>query len=95
MTSPQTEAAIEQRLKAGIEARGGLCLKLNPTAYRGIPDRMVLLPGGELIFIELKKPSGRLSRLQGHWRVMLERLGFEVLTLWSDVDVDQFLRELG
>jgi hypothetical protein len=86
------EIAIEIALRDGVEARGGHCLKLSPRWYVGIPDRLVLLPGGVIVFVELKRPRGGvLGRKQGWWRTALQRLGFRVEHLNTIEAVEHFL----
>jgi hypothetical protein len=62
-TSDYLEEDVEDALVGGIEALHGLCWKLKMPWFTGVPDRMVLLPGGRIIFVELKKPKGRKSKL--------------------------------
>jgi hypothetical protein len=88
------EHHVEDILRLGIKALGGLCIKLNPLGYVGIPDRMVLLPGGRLVFVELKIRKGIAGRLQGRWRTKLTALGFRVEWLWSADEVKDFLCSL-
>lgn len=86
------EATVEDALYGGVEALGGLCIKLNPLWNIGIPDRLVLLPGGRVIFVELKKPDGRLHGKQRKWWPRtLARLGFRLEVLWSVQQVQEFL----
>src|SRR5882762_7601711 len=65
-------------------------IKLNPIGLRGLPDRMLLLAGGRVIFVELKIPTGRLSRLQQYVHERLRALGFRVEVLWTRQQVDEF-----
>lgn len=69
-------------------------IKLNPIGLRGLPDRMLLLLGGRVIFVELKIPSGRVSRLQTYVHDRLRALGFRVEVLWSRKQVDDFYASL-
>lgn len=69
-------------------------IKLNPIGLRGLPDRMLLLHGGRVIFVELKIPGGRLSRLQQWCHSRLLKLGHRVVTLWSREQVDNFYASL-
>lgn len=86
------EADVEEALRLGVEALGGLCLKLNPLWYIGIPDRLALLPGGRAIFIELKKRDGKLHGKQRKWWPrMIARLGFRYETLYTIEQVKEFL----
>ena len=73
---------------------GAWCIKLNPIGLRGLPDRMLLLPGGRIYFIELKISSGKLSRLQEYVHSRLRALGFLVYVLWSREQVDAFICQL-
>lgn len=75
------EAEIEAALRRCVERLGGLCLKWTCPGHSGVPDRIVLLPGGLVYFVELKRPSGRLRPLQKWWRDRLLGLGFH----WSAV----------
>jgi hypothetical protein len=86
------EAKVEDVLYDGVvDDLGGLCIKLNPLWYVGIPDRLVLLPGGRIFFIELKIRSGRYGSNQVWWRTTLRSLGFKCETLWTVEAVNQFL----
>lgn len=85
------EKDIEARLKRGVERAGGLCLKWVSPGCTGVPDRIVLLPGGKVIFVELKKPGGRLAARQVHMTTKLLRLNMRTVCLWTVEDVDDFL----
>lgn len=41
-----------------------------------MPDRIVLLPGGRAVFVELKRPGGVTSQHQLRWISRLRALGF-------------------
>lgn len=85
------EKDIEKKLRQMVEDRGGLCLKWVCPGWAGVPDRIVLLPGGRIIFVELKRPKGgKLSRLQMWWMEKLLGLGFEHWTIWDQDDLDEF-----
>ena len=59
------EKDVEQRLRKGVEGLGGRCMKLVSQGNNGMPDRLVLLPDGRCVFVELKRPkNGRLSPVQ-------------------------------
>ena len=88
------EHAVEKALRLGVKALGGLCLKLNPFRLKGIPDRLVLLPGGRLYFVELKAPDGDVKPWQARWHDRLVLLGFSVRVLWTVDQVVRFLATL-
>ena len=88
------ESAVERKLVKGIRKLGGVALKFVSPGHAGVPDRLVLLPGGRIIFVELKTTTGRLSALQLVTHINLTELGFPVCTLHGTEEVDQFLREV-
>ena len=51
------EKDIEKRLVREVKKLGGLCLKWVSPGNSGVPDRIVLMPGGKAIFVELKRPG--------------------------------------
>lgn len=87
------EAADEEHLRKAVRKVGGLCIKLPPHLYIGIPDRMILLPRGRLFFVELKREKGgQVSRKQEHFREILSELGFTWLRINGRSEVDEFVR---
>lgn len=86
------EKEIERKLRVLVEGRlGGACLKWVCPGWSGVPDRILLLPGGRVYFAELKRPKGsKLGPLQIWWRRRLESLGF---TVWHIYTLDQ-LKEI-
>lgn len=86
------EKEIEQKLRRAVELHGGRCLKWVCPGWSGVPDRIVLLPGARVHFIELKRPKGgKLSPLQVVWHKWLAQLGFYCFTLWDDEDVSNYI----
>ena len=74
----EREAAIERKLVELVERQGGYCPKWTSPGNAGVPDRICLLPGGVIIFVELKRPSGGVtSSRQKGWAKRLTRLGFK------------------
>lgn len=88
------ESRIENYLKKQVEKMGGKAYKWNPTGVIGVPDRMVLLPGGKVIFVELKAPGKKLRKIQEHRAKELRELGFQVECLDDFRKVDLFIKEL-
>lgn len=60
------EAVFERKLKKRIEEKGGLCLKWVSPGYTGVPDRIVLLPGGRIFFVEVKRPARYAEYIDDH-----------------------------
>lgn len=88
------EASVERILVDGIRKAGGRALKFVSPSCAGVPDRIVLLPGGRVIFVELKQNVGRLSMMQIVMQARLRKLGMDVRTLYGAADVRDFLKEV-
>lgn len=86
------EAPVETHLRDEVKAIGGRAVKLNPLGWVGIPDRLVILPGGVLAFIELKRPkNGRVAKAQSTWHAWLAERGHWVEVLKDKGEVDDFM----
>ena len=86
------ESVIEALLVARVEALGGRCEKVAVNGRRGFFDRLIVLPGGRIIFAELKRPQGgRLSQHQRLYATSFKLLGAEVALIRNAVDIDQLL----
>ncbi len=72
------ESAIEKRLATEAKKRGGLAVKFVSPGLDGVPDRLVLFPGGRLAFVELKAPGKKMRPLQIKRAKQLTGLGFRV-----------------
>lgn len=84
----QLERDIEKKLRLMVERHGGLCLKWVCPGWSGVPDRIILLPGGRVIFAETKRPKGgKVDRLQKWWRERLQKLGFWAVVVWDDENI--------
>lgn len=86
------ESSIEARLVRGVQRRGGLALKW--AGQRGVPDRVVILPGGRVVFVEVKSSHGRLSPHQQRTLNLLSRLGCETAVVRGTEGVDAWLASL-
>lgn len=60
MLEKQIEAALCRR----VRELGGLCEKFTSPARRAVPDRLVTLPGGRVVFVELKAPGKAPTKQQ-------------------------------
>ena len=85
------EKLLEAKLRDKIKKLGGLALKFYCMSFTGMPDRLVLMPGGRVYFVELKsegkKPSARQKIVIG----MLKKLGFEVWVIDTGLLLNEFL----
>ena len=70
-----TEQQIQSKRIKQLESEGYYVLKLLKTNKNGIPDLLAIPPGCEVLFSEVKKPNGRLSKLQEYRFKELEKHG--------------------
>jgi|TARA_R110002012_G_scaffold307658_1_gene513279 Holliday junction resolvase len=59
-----TEQQIQDKRIKQLEGEGYFVIKLLVTNKNGIPDLIAIPPDSNVLFSEIKKPSGKLSRLQ-------------------------------
>lgn len=93
-TQKEKEIKAEELLKKHVQMRKGLCFKLKFLGIAGAPDRIVLMPGGKMFFVELKRAVG--GALEPSQRILfpvLERLGFTVHVLCGAAEVEQFSKD--
>jgi hypothetical protein len=88
------EKQIESKLKREMERKGGLALKFISPTMAGVPDRLILLPGGKVCFVELKSPGKKLRPIQLKRKNQLESLGFKVYVIDSFEGVEKFIQEV-
>lgn len=86
------ESNVESKLHKGVLDLGGISYKWAPTT-KGLPDRIVFLPGGRVFFIELKQTKGRLSPAQLAIHDKLAKRGTEVLIISGPDEVAEWLSE--
>lgn len=85
------ESMIEARLRKAVERAGGRCLKWVCPGHTGVPDRIILMPGGRVYFAETKAPGEKERPRQEYVQRKLRGLGFKV---FSSVDCDERLGEV-
>ena len=88
------EREIESFLVRKVREMGGAAYKFVSPGNTGVPDRIVVLPGGKIIFVELKTEKGRPSVLQGCQIKKLRKLGCDARILYGMKQVEEFLEEL-
>ena len=87
------ETHVEKTLRLKVKARGGWAIKLLPSVS-GLPDRIVLLPGGRIYFVELKSPTGTVAPHQTVVHRRLRTLGFVVEVLGNPAAVESWMASL-
>jgi hypothetical protein len=89
------EKDIEKIFTAEIKRAGGKAYKFTSPGNDGVPDRIAMLPGGQIVFVELKTDTGRLSKLQELQRKKIAELGQTVRVLHGLAEVRDFFLEFG
>ena len=75
------EKIIEQKLVTETRKAGGLALKFVSPGFAGVPDRILLMDGGRIAFVEVKAKGLRPRALQRSRHALLRRMGFRVFVL--------------
>lgn len=88
------ENKIEKYLKTKVSQIGGKAFKFVSPGVSGVPDRIVLLPGARIVFIELKAPGEKPRPIQLHRIKQIRTLGFRVEIIDGKDGVDKFIRSV-
>ena len=88
------EKIIEQKLVNAIKNMGGIAPKFTSPGFDGMPDRLVLLPGGQMAFVEVKAPGVKPRPLQLARHRLLRGLGFKVYVLDDEQQIGGLLDEI-
>ena len=88
------EKTIEQKFRAAVKAAGGLALKFASPGFDGVPDRLALLPGGRMAFVEVKAPGKKPRPLQLARHRQLRQLGFKVYVLDDEGQIGGMVDEI-
>ena len=88
------ESVIEKALVKEAKSRGGMAVKFVSPGFDGVPDRLVLLPGGKCAFVELKAPGKKMRPIQLRRKKQLESLGFLVYCIDNIEQIGGVLDEL-
>ena len=85
-----TEKQVERNFVKAVKEAGGLAMKFISPGRVGVPDRIVLLPGGRAVFAEIKCPGGKLRKAQEAAHREIRATGFPVCVIRSDADIRTF-----
>ncbi len=88
------EKDIEHYFKTAVEKHGAIVWKFVSPGQSGVPDRLVLLPGGRVVFAEIKAPGKKPRPLQRAVFARMARLGHDVFIIDSRLSADRFAEEV-
>lgn len=86
------ESKIEKALVKLVWLKNGACIKLQGS--KAMPDRLCLLPGGKIWFVELKREGQKPDKLQAIAHMALWKLGFKVSVISNDEQLKRFESEI-
>ncbi|QNO17901.1 VRR-NUC domain-containing protein [Caproicibacterium amylolyticum] len=88
------EKAIEAKLVKSVKVMGGIAPKFVSPGFDGMPDRLLLLPGRNFAFVEVKAPGMKPRPLQVKRKRQLEALGFSVYVINDEGQIGGMLNEI-
>jgi len=86
-----TEKNLERALCSRIKANKGMAIKLWAMSMTGLPDRLILMPGGKASFAEIKTTGQKPKLVQRIVHDKLRQLGFTVAVIDSQQSLDDFV----
>ncbi len=89
-----SEKYIERKLVEKVKDLGGRAYKFISSNYAGVPDRLIVLPGGKVGFAEMKRPGGKTTKLQEHQISFLKSLDCNVEVISTIEQIDKFIEKL-
>jgi hypothetical protein len=88
------EKTVESKFTSAVKAKGGLAVKFTSPGFNGMPDRLVMFPGGRIAFVEVKAPGETPRPLQRSRLKLLRRLGFKAFVLDNTSDIPKIIEEV-
>ena len=88
------EKEIELQLVRAVKRMGGRAVKFTSPGFDGMPDRLVLLPGGRCGFVEVKAPGKKPRSLQRVRHEMLKALGFKAYVLDAREQIEEIINDI-
>lgn len=90
----QKETQIEKWLVRQVRDLGGICDKFTSPSNPGVPDRLIVMPGGRVIFVELKTEIGILASIQAWQHERYRERGADVRLIKGMDEARKLVEEL-
>ena len=90
----ESEKDLEAELRERCKTLGWMCIKLTSQYQRGLPDRLILMPGGRVCFAEIKTTGKKPTALQKVTHERLRALGYRVEVVDTTESLDNLIVEL-
>lgn len=78
-----SEKVFERELSKFVEENEGMAVKLLSQFIKGLPDRMYLLHGSIVLFVEFKSTGKKPTKIQSYIHAKIRALGFPVFVVDS------------
>lgn len=88
------EKDIEKKLVGWAKEHGGVAYKFISPGNSGVPDRIVIFPNYQPIFVELKSEDGQLTELQKTQITRLKKLGQQVVVVKGFIGLTKFCEDV-
>lgn len=88
------ESEIENKMRQKLKKHGAIFFKFVSPSMSGVPDRIVIMPNGRVIFVELKRDGGIISERQKFIHKMLRMNNAEVRVVIGMEQAMRFVREV-
>lgn len=89
-----SERDIERKLSLTVKRAGGIAPKFVSPGFDGMPDRIILMPGGRVAFVEVKDKGKHPRPLQEARHRMLRKLGFRVYVLDNEEQIGGIIDDI-
>ena len=89
-----SEKAIERYLVDQARQKGLPCLKYSNPNMVGYPDRLLVLPGAKVVWVELKSKGRKTSKIQDERIAQLRNMGHEIRVIDNKTDIDKLINSL-
>lgn len=90
-----SEKYLERKLVKAVEQIGGMCIKIHNPYYRGLPDRLVVMPDGGIVWVELKTLGKKPTKLQELAHAELRKREQAVYIIDSEAKLNEFTKLIG
>lgn len=84
------EKDIENALVRKVKTLGGMCEKFTSPGRRSVPDRIITLPNGKIVFVEVKNTGKKPTELQLRDHERRRALGCDVRVIDNIDDANAF-----
>lgn len=94
MSRPIRESLVEKHLVTLCKAAGCLTYKFTSPGHAGVPDRLVITPTGETVYVELKQAGKKPTLLQNYHIKRLRERGCRVFVAAGKAECETVMADI-